>query len=206
MSEALRPTIEAAQRGDRAALNQLASCVDRFVRVFHGHLRPAVRKASGSTIDFVLEGLAEALSNIRSFEYRSDEEFYAWAAKHIRSRIVSAARAEARQKRAGNPMPLDEAEAGVASPDPAASSIVTAAELRDATAQVLVELQVEHPEAMEVVLLHVFEGRSWAEITDALGLSSAKRARTLYAKGLDLLRPRVERRLGKPALWDLLGV
>ena len=87
-----RYLVEAAKEGDREAINTLSGCVDRFVRLFRGNLSRSVRRAYGSTIDFVCEGLAEAMSKLEDFEYRSDEEFYAWAARHIRSRIVSAGR------------------------------------------------------------------------------------------------------------------
>ena len=43
-----------------------------------------------------------------------------------------------------------------------------------------------------VWILKVFEGHSWPELKEAMGLSSEKRARTLFAQGLELLRPRIE--------------
>ena len=52
MADSLRPLIEAAKGGDAAAINQLAGCVDRFVRIFSGSLSQSVRRAHGSTIDF----------------------------------------------------------------------------------------------------------------------------------------------------------
>ena len=106
MAELLRSTIQSARDGDRAALNQLAACVDRFVRIFSGSLSRHLRRTHGSTIDFVLEGVAEALAHLDEFEYESDEQFYAWVSRHIRSRIIDAARAEDRQKRAGRPVHL----------------------------------------------------------------------------------------------------
>src|SRR6185295_8202133 len=78
MAEALRTLIETARKGDRQALNSLAGCVDRFVRIHSGALSNHLRKTYGSTVDFVLEGLAEALARLPEFEYRSDEQFYSW--------------------------------------------------------------------------------------------------------------------------------
>jgi DNA-directed RNA polymerase specialized sigma24 family protein len=202
MSEALRPLVEAARAGDREAMNRLAACADRFVRIFSGSLSNTVRRAQGSTVDFVLEGLAEAMARLEGFEYRSDEEFYAWVARHIRSRIIGAARREGRLKRAARPGELH--ESAVEGPGPTGSRIVSDEEIRTAVGHAVIEAQVEHPEEMEAVLLKVFEGLSWPEIKEAMDLTSEKRARTLFARGVDLLRPLVERSLGA-GLDDLLS-
>lgn len=204
MGESLRPLIEAARAGDRQALNTLASCVDRFVRVFSGSLSHAVRRAHGSTMDFVLEGVADALANLGDYVYNNDDEFYAWMARRVRNRIIDAARTEGRKKRAGNPAVLGDMAGAVASPAPTASSILSGDEIRAEAGRILVEIQVDHPQEMEAVLLKVFEGQSWPELKDAMGLSSEKRARTLFAHGLELLRPRLEERLGKAAIQEYL--
>lgn len=205
MSETLRSIVEAAKTGDRQALNTLAGCVDRFARIFHGKLSRAVRQGYGSTIDFVLEGMAEALANLKGFEYRSDEELYAWAAGYIRNRIVSTGRDASRQKRSGNLFPIDEEVDDLTAQDPTASQIIANQEVRDRTGNALLALQLKHPAEMDAVLLRVFESQSWADMREAMGLTSDKRARTLFAKGIDLLRPEVEKALGRPALSDLLG-
>lgn len=204
MTEKLRPLIEAAKGGDRQALNSLARCVDRFVRIFHGSISKHLRQTAGSTIDFVLEGLAEALAHLPEFEYRSDEQFYAWISCHIRSRILSAAREAGRRKRAGRPLAFGSQAEGLAAPDASPSSLLSIEEVRAAIGQALIDLQIEHPQEMEVVTLKVFEGESWPAIRDQLQLTSDKRARTLFARGLDLLRPRVEARLGEDALLEFL--
>ncbi|MBI4602589.1 MAG: hypothetical protein HY721_11575 [Planctomycetes bacterium] len=204
MADTLRPLIERAKAGDREALSALAGCVDRFVRIFSGSLSQSVRRAYGSTVDFVLEGLAEALSKLEAFEYRSDEDFYAWAKRFIRNRIVDAGRREGREKRAGRPVVLGDHAGLVESPGPTASQIVCKEEVRAAAARAILELQVEHPREMEAVLLKVFEGQSWPELKDALGLSSEKRARTLFARGLEILRPHVERSLGPAVVAEFL--
>ncbi len=77
MAETLRTLIETARKGDRQALKSLAGCVDPFVRVHSGALGNHLRKTYGSTVDFVLEGLAEPLASLREFDHRSDEQFYA---------------------------------------------------------------------------------------------------------------------------------
>jgi len=205
MSDTLRPLIEAARSGDRDALDALARCVDRFVRIFSGSLSRSVRRAQGSTIDFVLEGLAEALSKLDEFEYRSDRDFYAWASRIIRHRIVDAGRHENRQKRDGRPDELGDGIDRLPDRGPTASQIASREEIRELAADVLLELQLEHPDEMEAVLLKVFEGHSWPELRDALGLSSEKRARTLVAHGLERLRPRLEARLGPAVLEEFLG-
>lgn len=206
MADSLRPLIEAARGGDRQALNTLAGCVDRFVRVFSGSLSSAVRRAQGSTIDFVLEGVADALSNLGEYTYKSDDEFYAWMARRVKNRIIDAARTEGRKKRAGSPAVLGDLAGAVESPSPTASKLVSAEEIRSEAGRILVELQLKHPQEMEAVVLKVYEGQSWPELKDAMGLSSEKRARTLFAKGLDLLRPRLEERLGTAVLEEFLGM
>jgi RNA polymerase sigma factor (sigma-70 family) len=206
MAETLGPLIAAARAGDRRALETLAGCADRFLRIFHGSLSRNVRRARGSTIDFVLEGLGDALSRLSELEYRSDEEFYAWLGRSIQNRIIDAHRAEARQKRAVAPVALAGQESRVPARDPSPSQVITTEELRRAAGGALLEIQLDHPEEMEIVLLKVFEGRTWPEIKEALGLTSEKRARTLFARGIDLLRPRIEERLGEPAVSSLLGL
>ena len=206
MAEALRPLVLGAQAGDRRALNTLAGCVDRFVRIFSGRLSGRIRRSQGSTIDFVLEGLAEAFAHLGDFKYQSDEEFYGWAAAHVRHRMAAAGRAEARQKRGSDPHDLGDEDAQVESQAPTASQVLGDEEMRTALGRAVLELQVEHAEEMEAVLSRVFEERSWSELVEDMGLSSAKRARTLFASGIDLLRPRVEKMLGKSALWETLGL
>ena len=207
MADNLRSVVQAAQAGDRQALNALAGCVDRFARIFHGKLSRRLRQGYGSTIDFVLEGLAEAFADLAHFEYRSDEEFYAWAAMHIRNRITSAGRDASRQKRGQDQLqPLGDDLPDVEAEGATASQLIADAEVREATGRALLGLQLEHADEMEAVLLRVFEDQSWSEMRQTLGLTSDKRARTLFAKGIDRLRPRVEQALGKPALMDLLGL
>jgi RNA polymerase sigma factor (sigma-70 family) len=205
MSQTLLPLIQAAQAGDRDALEALAGCVDRFVRVFSGSLSASVRRSAGSTRDFVLEGLADAIARLGEFEYRSDQDFYAWVARFVRHRIIDAGRREARKKRAGRPVLLGDHDADVPSFDPTASQIACAEELRGAVGRALLDLQLDHAQEMEAVVLKVFEGHSWPEVKDAMGLSSDKRARTLVARGLELLRPRVEAALGPDVLAEFLG-
>lgn len=205
MAESLRPLIEAARQGDREALNDLAGCVDRFVRIFSGNLSRHLRKSQGSTIDFVLEGVAEALADLDTFDYHTDEQFYAWISRAIRSRMVDAWRHEGRQKRAGRPAAIGEGDLHPVSPDPTASTVISRKEVREIVAQVVLEAQVEYPREMEVVVLKVFEGKSWSGIRETLGLTSDRVGRTLFAKGIDLLRPQLKEGLGGQGLADLLS-
>lgn len=206
MAQALRTLIETARNGDRQALNSLAGCVDRFVRVHSGALSDHLRRTHGSTVDFVLEGLAEALARLPQFEYRSDEQFYAWVSLYIRNRMTDAARQEAAGKRAVRPVALDASspvpDRAVESP----SAILSAEELQSVLQKAIMELQVEHPIEMEVVVLKLFEGKSWEAISMQLDLSSEKKARTLFSRSLDLLRVRIKEVLGPAALRDLLGM
>lgn len=206
MSETLRPLIERAQAGDRDALNELARCVDRFVRIFSGRLGRHLRRTTGSTIDFVLEGLAEALARLPEFEYRSDEQFYAWTSRYIRNRIVDAARYENRDRRAGRPVPLGSRLDEPAGRDPTASQVLSELEFREAIGTAIVQLQLEHPDEMEAVILKLFEGLSWSGLRARLALSSEKRGRTLFARGVDLLRPRLDEALGTSVLAEYLGL
>ena len=205
MADLLRPLVEAARRGERKALNELAGCSDRFVRMFHGSLSQHVRKAHGSTIDFVLEGLAEALAELDRFEYRSDEQFYAWIARAVQGRIIDAWRREGRRKRAGRPLSLADDGGEPDSRARSPSQLASADELRREVARHILELHVERPREMEAVVLKAFDGMSWAQIRRALGLSSDRVGRTLFAGGIELLRPRLERALGATALDRVLG-
>ncbi len=206
MSQSLRPLIEAARAGDRDARNAIAGCVDRFVRLFSGSLSRQARRACGSTIDFVNEGLAEALAKLGEFEYRSDEEFYGWVGRLIRSRILDAVRRQNAGKRAGNPLPLEEGIDAAAPGSGSPSRLAVEEEVRDAVRRAVLDLQVEHAGEMEAVVLKVFDGLSWQQVQDCMALSSQKRARTLCARGLDLLRPRVESVLGDSAFEEYLGL
>lgn len=206
MSDLLRPVIEAARQGDERARSALAGCVDRFVRLFSGSLSQQVRRTCGSTLDFVNEGLAEALSRLGEFEYRSDEEFYGWVSRLIKSRILDAVRRQESKKRGGRPVALEE---GLDSPIASGSSpsqAAAASEVREAVKAAMLELQVTHPEEMEAVLLKVFEDLSWSDLKDWLELSSVKRGRLLCARGLDLLRPRIAAAVGRAAFEEYLGL
>lgn len=198
MAETLRGLVAAAQRGDAEALGALAGCVDRFQRMFRGSLSPQVRRAQGSTIDFVLEGVARALAEIGRFEYESDEHFYAWITRAIRGRIIDGWRGESRQKRAGRPVSLEARVSDPAARDASISEEAGRRELREAIANAVLEEQLVHPQEMEVVVLKVFDGESWSGIRNLLELSSEQKARTLFARGLDLLRVRIRDRF--PAL------
>src|SRR6266511_4352960 len=157
MAEALRTLIETARKGDRQARNSLAGCVDRFVRIHSGALSNHLRKTCGSTMDFVLEGLAEALARLPGFEYRSDEQFYAWVSYYIRNRIADAARQEAADKRAGRPLTLASETPISLCANPSPSTIMASEELRTAVGKAILELQMEHPLEMEVAVLRLFE-------------------------------------------------
>jgi len=205
MAEVLRPLVEASQKGDREALGALAGCVDRFVRIFSGSLSRRLRQSYGSTVDFVLEGLAEAMAKLSDFEYRSDEQFYAWVSAYIRGRIVDAGRRTERRKEVERDVPLgDDIEALPAS-DPTVSAVFSVREVRTVVGDAILSLQVTDPQEMEVVVLKVFEGKSWPQIRDQLDLTSEKRARTLFTRGIALLRPRLGRSLGNDAFGELLG-
>lgn len=210
MAEDLRPIIEAAKGGDRSALERLAGCADRFLRIFSGKLSRRVRRARGSTVDFVLEGLGEALAHLTDYEYRSDEAFYAWIARHIRSKIIDAHRAEGRAKRDAPAVPLEdpggESSRGPAADGPSPSRVISDRETLHALGSAILAVQVDHPREMEAVTLKVFEGCSFPEISERLSLESEKRARILVARGIDLLRPRVRRLTGsddRPGLFSL---
>ena len=206
MSEALRPLVEAAKAGDRRALEELAGCVDRFARIFRGSLSGHLRKVQGSTVDFVLEGLAEAFADLGSFKYQSDEQFYAWISRTIRSRMVDAWRHERRQKRAGRPVSMQEGNLDPPAGDPTASALVSDEELRAAVGKAILELQLSHAKEMEVVVLRVFEGRSWSFIRELQDLASDTPARTLFARGIELLSPRIQKALGTKKLDETLGI
>jgi DNA-directed RNA polymerase specialized sigma24 family protein len=205
MSQALRSLVDGARAGDRAALKELAGCVDRFLRIFSGALSRGVRRAHGSTADFVLEGLAEALAKLDDFQYTTDQEFYAWAGRFIRHRIIDAGRREGRQKRGVQPAVLGSRAGAVEAGDPTASEVACREEVREVAGRVLLELQIEHPLEMEAVVLKVFDELSWPELRDAMSLTSDKRARTLVARGFDLLKPRLEERLGPDVMREFLG-
>jgi DNA-directed RNA polymerase specialized sigma24 family protein len=120
--------------------------------------------------------------------------------------MVDALRREERRKRAGRPGLLDELECdAVDRRTPTPSEVASAAEIRELVKRALLELQLTHPDEMEAVLLKVFDGESWTTIQECLGLSPVKRARTLCARGLDLLRQRVEGLVGDGALGTYLG-
>lgn len=209
MAEDLRSIIEAAKGGDRSALERLAGCADRFLRIFSGKLSRRVRRSRGSTVDFVLEGLGEALARLQDYEYRSDETFYAWIARHIRSKIIDAHRAEGRAKRGAPAVPLQDSggsSRGPAADEPSPSRVVSARETLHALGSAVLAIQVDHPQEMEAVTLKVFEGYSFPEISERMALDSEKRARILVARGIDLLRPRVRRLTGsddRPGLFPL---
>ena len=83
--------------------------------------------------------------------------------------------------------------------------IISGVEVRQVVGDAILHLQIAYPEEMEAVLVRVFEGQSWDGMQKWMGLSSPKRARTLFARGVFLLRPQVEKALGRSAFLEFVG-
>src|SRR5262245_36042299 len=111
--------VERAKRGERAAVEELASrYLPRLSRWASGRL-PRWARDMSDTQDLVQETLLQTFRNIEGFEARSEGALQAYLRQALRNRIVDAVR---RATRRGEHAPLDSGQQDVG-PSPLEAAI-----------------------------------------------------------------------------------
>jgi RNA polymerase sigma-70 factor, ECF subfamily len=177
----LGPLIERAAAGDRSAAGEVAErCEGRLRRAIHHRLGPELRRRL-DTDDLVQSTIAVALRDLRQLDYQNERAFAGWLEAIAERRIKMAVRKHRAEKRDVRRDRAVEAAAGVAID---ATSPTRAARRSEAKAS-LEEAVKELPEqSRRVVELHSFDGKSFAEVAEILGLADKNAAYYLFQKSL----------------------
>lgn len=204
--EQLRPAIEAAATGDKAAQERVIDlCYEHVRKVVHRDLDGDFRKNHGwimplfSTHDVVHEVLTNVVRELQDTSFEAPEKFYAYLGTLVRHRLLDAvrhheaARRDARQQ-------TNEPTVGMAAVahDDREATPTLAASLGERAGIVRDVLQ-EMPERQRRLLeLRLLEDTTWPEIAEMLGYSSDDTARQAFrdAQARLLVKLRV-RGLGK---------
>jgi RNA polymerase sigma-70 factor (ECF subfamily) len=149
--------IAACQRGDRQAFELI---VRRYTARALGAARALVRDASLAE-DAAQDAFVRAFRAIRRF--RTSEPFYPWLYRILRNSCLTTL------KRRGRPQPSIDAEDAPPPPAPPSDPAAELAkdELRAAVREAMTHLSEPH---REILHLSHFEGLSYKEIADCLGI------------------------------------
>ncbi len=152
-----RAAISACQRGDRHAFELI---VRRYTARALGAARTLVRDAALAE-DAAQDAFVRAFRAIRGF--RMGEPFYPWLYRILRNSCLTTL------KRRGKPGPSLDAEDAPPAPAPPSDPVATLAkdELRAAVREAMTHLSEPH---REILHLSHFEGLSYKEIADCLGI------------------------------------
>ncbi len=181
MSEADEVLVDKAQRGDRAAFEEL---VRRTSRLVYARLYLDTGDAHRAE-DLLQEVLLRAYRALA--DLRNPRQFRTWLLSIAHNVLTDAARSAARQKRAEARRTGPEVLASVPGPDPPAEEAASQAELR---ARVLGVLRAMPEEYRVPLTLRYFGGADYQTIETQLGLSNGA-LRGLLHRGLKLLRQRL---------------
>lgn len=183
-SEGFRALLRRAQAGDREAL-------ERILSILRPHLEPIARRYANpvrptqSTADLVQETCLRAWQKLGNFEIGDTDQqtfamFRSWMAQIVRHLGVDAQRASGRQRRrppgkvlsVGAPGARDSTSVG-GSIEPPSPSRTPSAYLRgeELDREVRAALEgIPDPRDAAIVRMHVFEGLSFAQISERLHL------------------------------------
>jgi RNA polymerase sigma-70 factor (ECF subfamily) len=174
--------VAAARSGDHSAF-------DSLVRRWDRKIQGAVYRVLGSeeeARDVAQEAFLKAYRGLGSF--RNEARFSSW----LYQIALNLCRDRLRRRRAGVLVSLEdmgETEAGVAQRGPSALAVVEARDLSQAVARAVQELPEDQ---REVIVLKEYEGLTFLEIAEVLGLPPSTVKTRLY-RGLGQLRVRLER-------------
>ena len=172
-SESTIDLLRLARSGDNAALGRLfARYMAPLKRWAHGRL-PHWARDLRDTDDLVQESVLQTLKQVHRFEPTRDGAFHAYLRKALHNRLIDEIR---RVTRAPHDALTDQPDAA---PSPIEEAI--GRETLERYEQALARL---HPHEREAILARVEFGRSYPEIADALGKSSADAARMLVGRAL----------------------
>jgi len=163
--------LERIKAGEREAFDQLfVRYRPRLAVLIHYKLSPELRRTA-EVDDVLQETLLRAWRDLERFEYRTPGSFLRWLASIADHVIIDAARAQARQCRAGVQVPF-RSESNPRGPEPADSrtpSRVLAE--HQAVEALLARLDALPGDYRQAILLSKIEGLSTAEMAERLGRS-----------------------------------
>jgi RNA polymerase sigma factor (sigma-70 family) len=172
-SESTIDLLRLARGGDNAALERLFTrYMAPLKRWAHGRL-PHWARDLRDTDDLVQESVLQTLKQVHRFEPTRDGAFHAYLRTALHNRLIDEIR---RVTRAPHDALTDQPDAA---PSPIEQAI--GRETLERYEQALTRL---HPHEREAILARVEFGRSYSEIADALGKSSADAARMLVGRAL----------------------
>ena len=199
-----RELITKAVSGDRPALERLLlDHCERLSRHVGRKMPPSVRSVLGVE-DVLQETFAQAFRDVRDFEPRSSECFFAWLRIIAEHRLQDAVRALKRKKRGGDLRRVHKAT------DPRASSVADLAEMlsaggrtparsiarREAVRAVQLVIAGLPDDYQQAIRLRYFEGKSLTETAAAMDPSPGA------VRGLiDRAKEKMRAALGRASLY-----
>jgi len=164
--------VERAQQGDQDAFSRLfEKCRPRLAVIIHCRLSSDLRR-DADVDDILQETMLRAFRDIQRFEYRAPGSFMSWLVRIAEHVVVDMARAQDRQKRAGEHVRL-RSESNPGGPEPAHSYTPSRIFRENESLGQLVEtLNLLPEDYRRVILLAKVEGLSISEIAARLEKSN----------------------------------
>ncbi len=164
--------VERVQKGDKEAFSRLFEKYrTRLAVIIHYRLGRSLRR-DADVDDVLQETLLRAYRDIERFEYKAPGSFMSWLARIADHVIVDMARAQNRQKRAGEHVRF-RSESNPGGPEPADSRTPSRIFAENESLDRFVETLGRLPEDYRrVILLAKVEGLTTSEVAERLGKSN----------------------------------
>lgn len=170
-----------AARGDARATEELARRYDAPLRRFvHRRIGPDLR-ARVDTDDICQSALFAAFESLPKFEFKGERPFVGWLSSIAEQKIRNAGRRHRALRRDARRERTLEHAREVVTPGTSPTQGATRSETVRGIRTALEELP---PREREVVRLHSFDGLSFREIADELGLADKSTARRIFLDAL----------------------
>jgi len=187
--DGLEELVRRAREGDREAAGEiLARYGDRVRTAIRGRLAPELRRRL-ETEDVFQSAVAVSLEDLKGLRYEGEKALVAWLVTVAERRLLGAARRHrAARRNVLREAPLEHAafcSAALTSPPRGAER----AEVRTLVEEAVARLPCAERRVIE---LRSYEGRSFREIAEAMGLSNKHAARDLFQKALQRMGTLVE--------------
>lgn len=172
--------VERVQQGDHEAFSRLFEKYRPRLAVFiHYRLGDKVRR-DADVDDVLQETLLRAFRDIHHFEYQSPGSFWKWLARIAGNVIADLARAQDRQKRAGEHVPF-RSESNPGGPEPMDSGTPSRIFAQNQSLGRFIEkLNLLPDDYRRVILLAKVDGLTTSEIAEKLGKSNQATALLLH--------------------------
>lgn len=177
----------------RAATRGEPEAQDLLYRRYAGFVRAAARRLLGpgirrryDSVDVQQSVIADLLSDLRAFDFRSRAAFEAWLLACTRNKVTR--RAKKCLDRTGRAREMGLADSGSPEPHARGTDAVDSLALREDAARVRAAIATLPATDAAVVRLVVEERRTFADVAAKTGLRSADAARKRYARALNALR------------------